>query len=372
MAETNILDQSIDEFIASTGLGSRERSLTNMLYGTNHAHTHPGLPYNKNTYGWTFFTRPQLNLRTVNVRRERSMYPLLSKEALSIQRYVRTMLDPRLQHSIFVNNKLSSRLEADKLVSPLVDKKNPFIPILTNSIINISGWPDEVVPTYTSSAGNRREQTAMVDGIYEINEVFDLNVTFTNYENDPLLLLFQTWMRYSSLVFEGRMSPYMDMIVENEIDYNTRIYRLTTDSSWRYLSYIAATGASFPVSTPIGKMFDYSKDKPYIEQTKEINISMKSIGVNYNDDITIYEFNKVHGIFNVEYRSYLEGNLQAMAKIPLELKPLLNFRGYPYVNPKTYEIEWLVGKDSKLYKQLTSKYDIIKDSEIIKLTEGIV
>ena len=71
-----------------------------------------------------------------------------------------------------------------------------------------------------------------------------MDVTFKNTKGNPLLYFFYIWIKYQTLVFEGILNPYMDMIVENEIDYNTRIYRLVMDQQKRYVTYIAATGAS--------------------------------------------------------------------------------------------------------------------------------
>ena len=60
-----------------------------------------------------------------------------------------------------------------------------------------------------------------------------------------------------SLVFEGKLVPYFDYMAENTIDYNTRIYRLVTDSTHMYVTKIAATGYAFPISVSI-KLPTYS------------------------------------------------------------------------------------------------------------------
>jgi hypothetical protein len=344
-----ILDMSIDNFINDSGIGSRDKAFSNLLYGTNHNRIDPNIQTNQSTYGWVFFTRPQLNLRTYNIRNVRKFYPLLSNNPLSIQRYVRVMLDPRLPHKLHIRADIPNFYNHEPIDTPLVDKFNPFIPILTNSVITTSGWPDEVTPIYSTTQGIRKEQLSMVDGTFETNDSVDISVTFKNYINDPLTTLFQTWGRYPTFTLEGTMNPYWDMALENELDYNTRIYRILTDSKWEYLTYIAATGASIPSLPSTGKMFDFNKDKPYNEQTKEVNIRFKSDGVDYNDDILIYEFNKVHTYFNPSYKKYMMGDKSSMDVIPNELKPILNFRGYPFINANNYKIEWLLNKSSKSY-----------------------
>jgi len=351
-----IYDGNINDFLENTNLGAMDKSLSNMLYGLKHTRLLPPVKSSLDYQGFTFFTRPQLNLRSTNLRNIRQFYPLLTKDPMTIQRYVRVMLDPRLPFKLYVNGKLEDKYYGSETIDcPLVDKFNPFIPILTNTIQNVSGWPDIVVPEWTSSSGLRREQVSYIDGTYEVNDVFDLDITFKNLVTDPILLLFQTWIQYASLVFEGMIAPYWDFVLENEIDYNTRIYRVVLDPTLKYIKRIAATGAAFPINVPTGKFFDFSNDRPYSDQTKEINIRFKCMGANYNDDILIREFNAVHGIFNPAYRSYLAGNKDVMVEIPYELLEIVNFRGYPYIDPKTYRFKWLLPKSSATYKTLEEK-----------------
>lgn len=331
--------ESLDEFYALTqSIGSIEKAIGNNLYGLNHQSTKGVVPENRDSYGYVFFTRPQLNLSTTNIRNIRKMYSLLTKDEMSIQRYVRCMLDPRLKF--------------DNISTPLVDSQSPFIPVFTNNIKNLSGWPDEVVPTFTSKEGVRREQWAIVDGFMDIYDSFDIDCTFRNTKDEPIILMLETWLRYMSNVFEGMMSPYMDFITENEIDYNTRIYRVILDESKRYVKKIAATGASFPVNVPTGKVFDYSDSSKYADQNKDINVRFKCIGAMYNDDILVPEFNAVSAIFNGDIANMLNKKAHNMVKIPYELLSMFNNRGYPVINTDTLELEWWISKNSLTYKKV--------------------
>ena len=69
-----IVSQSLDDYFQSTPIGSVDKAIGNNLFGINHRQI-PGLvPSNKDIYGFTFFTRPQLNLQTDNIRNERRFY----------------------------------------------------------------------------------------------------------------------------------------------------------------------------------------------------------------------------------------------------------------------------------------------------------
>jgi len=238
----------------------------------------------------------------------------------------------------------------------LVDPYMPFIPVLTNNVTSVSGWPDLVLPTFTSKEGVRREQWSIGDGPVEILEAFDLDCTFRNTKDEPIMQMMQVWINYIANVFEGLMSPYLDFIIENEIDYNTRIYRLVLDESKQYVKKIASTGASFPLNDPTGKFYDLVKGKNYNDQTREINIKFKCNGAMYNDDITVKEFNETSAIFNPEVRKMLRGKEHSLVKVPAELAEYFNHRTYPVISTHNLKLDWWVDSNSMIYKHIMRKF----------------
>ena len=344
---SNIL--SLEDFLlAATPVGSHARGIANNLYGLAHNSTRSPVPMNKDSYGLTFFTRPQLCFVDRNLRNDRMFYNLLTTNPYSVGRYVRCMLDPRMS--------VTSRVSC-----PFVDDRLGFIPILTNNITAISGWPDINMDTHTSKQGVRREAWSVADAPIDVLDAFDINCTFRNTKDEPIIMLFYYWIRYMALVFDGTFSPYLDFILENEIDYNTRIYRIVLDEHQRFVKKIAATGASFPLNVPYARFFDFNDTSPYNLQTKDIDITFKCNGATYNDPILIDEFNAVQGIFNGDMRINERGgnvdfSSRGMEKIPPELKDQFNYRGYPYINPDTLELEWWLPRDHPRSRLIKNAY----------------
>lgn len=384
--------QDIESFHRLTQVtGSIEKALGNNLYGIDHLGTKGMIPENRDTQGYVFFTRPALNLSTINLRRHRLFSGLLTQNANSIHRYVRCTLDPRLlfgQQSRTMNiDKMaggstagfshgdvstmkSQKMGGDPILScPILDNQQAFIPLLTNTIKTVSGWEDVVLPTFTSKEGLKREQWSIADGSVEIYNAFDIDCSFRNIKEEPLVLLFQTWIFYMAAVFEGLMNPYIDFIAENEIDYNTRIYRIVLDESKLIVKKISASGASYPLNVPTGQFFDYDDSSKYSTNSRDITIRFKCMGAMYNDDILIKEFNDTVGIFNPEMRKMIQGkNDHNMAKIPHGIIHMFNNRGYPYINPSTLEFQWWINKDSPTYKRIKS---YLKDSNTLNLNFDI-
>jgi hypothetical protein len=287
-----------------------------------------------------------------NIRHDRYFNQLATFEPDSIQRIISCTLDPRLHF--------------EGVTTTLIDHQNAFIPIFSNHIVSMSGWPDSVVETFTSKPGMANEVFAMVDSQPENYGVWDANVTFRNMTGDLITIMVDFWRKYASNVYMGKMVPYFDLLVENEIDYMTRIWRLVLDSKKLYVQKIGCTGASFPTSVPFGKSFDYQIDKPLNSSNDQIDVQFKCIGAMYNDPILVNEFNKTVEIFNSNMR--VENRSGAMEKVPYYSLDKFNFRGYPRINPGSYELEWYVPKQeyatvTALYRQT---YNTLKSNPVEK------
>lgn len=332
-----IVPHSLDDYFQSTPIGSLDKAIGNNLYGVNHRQVEGAVPSNKELSGFTFFVRPQLNLQNDNVRNLRIFAALMNDLPLSVQRFVRCTLDPRLIAGYkFNNNKIQP------ITCPAVDNNNPFISILTNNINSISGWPDVTLPTFTSAPGLYNEAHTMADGIAKNYESFTVDASFRNTRGDPILYLFYIWLHYCANVFEGKLVPYLDMIVEREMDYYTRIFRISLDKDRRTVTKMFSTMA-MPISVPTSAFADYNKERPYNEQNKDITIRFNCNGFETFDDVLVKEFNAIVNIFSPD----MDDNFreQGMVKLSPAVAHLCNNRGLPRIDPGTRELEWWVPVD---------------------------
>jgi len=289
---------------------------------------------------------------------DRKMTHLLSDIASSTQRYVRLTLDPRLG-TLGDNGVI--------LESPLVDNNNPFISLLTNTRVSITGWPDSIVPTHTSAPGVYKEESIMVDGITDFQGRYELDLTFRRVEDDPIMKLFTTWGRYPSLTYRGIMQPYYDFIRADEYDYNTRIYQLMLSDDGKYVKEIASTGASFPIAMNDGGVFNFdSVEDPYDDGGETSSFRFASVGAIYNDPITVLNFNLVTTYFHPGMKLMNQGRRgHGMVKIPQELMKALNNRGYPRIDLNTLELEWYLEKEI-----IDAKVKELEDNDIEGISNG--
>lgn len=337
------INTTLNDVFRITPLGDVRSSMGSTLRGINHRSTPLAVPINRDNHGYVFFTRPQLNLATENVRALRKMLPLLDQNHLSIPRAIRRLLDPRL--------------DPNEYPCPLVDERLPFIPLLSNHIISCAGWPDPVLDLFTSKPGQRREVYTVVDSAIEINSSYPLSCSFRNMPGDPITALFDHWMWYMSSVFSGDLVPYPDFIALNEEDYNTRVWRLVMDKNKQFVQKIACCGAGTVNANPIGNSFNFESDRPLNMLNDQIQIRIECVGFLYNDPILIHEFNQTVAIFNPDFYELLNdtGN-GADAYIPFDQRrppaeyvrlkhaelALFNNIGYPIIHPDTYELMWYV------------------------------
>lgn len=322
--------EELEKITRYAGRGGQGSAMAANFYGFNHRNIGTPLPKNTDSFGYTFFTRPRLRLSYDNLTADRTFALLNSKDTRSVHRWVRATLDP-------VQRKGNTE------GSPLVDPRQCFIPMLSNSLQSLSGWPDVTVDTYSSAEGLRKEQWSMADGFAKYHSVFSLNAEFKNTVNSPINELFYYWTQYALLVHEGVMHPHLDSALENEIDYQTRIYRLTMDSSRTFITDIAACGVAFPLASNIASKFDFSRESIYNDNNDMVSIPFQATGAIYKDPILMAEFNLTVQTFNMEMHDSIRPRVYQCLQ-PNEVN-LFNHFGYPRIDLDTGRLEWWVRKD---------------------------
>lgn len=335
------VSQQIDDVFKVSGTGSIDSAIANNYWGINHRQQPGAISINKDLFGLTFFTRPNMNLSSENIRSVRKLAPMVNSNSTSTQRIIRSYLDPTL----------AWRNLADG--SPLVDSQQAFIPLLTNNLISMSGWPDITLDSYSSQEGIYREVWGMGDSVVRNYSTYGITANFRNITGDPITPLFDHWLTYIDRVYIGEIVPYPDVLLRNEIDYQTRIYRLVLDETKRFVTKIGACGACYPDQLPLGAAFNFESDRPINDASHQISINFKAFGAMYNDDILIDEFNRTTQMFceglTDRYRD------QYFKKLSYDEVVAFNNRGYPRINPANMELEWYVTKEdyAERYPYLT-------------------
>jgi len=319
------------------GFGQLSSAVTMAYFGLSHRANLNPLPANHTASGYTFFTRPRLNLSYDNISQVRTFTPMLNTNPTSVARAVRALLDP------------VGAMRPDALAYPstLVDDECPFIAILSNNLMTISGWPDFMVDTFTSKQGIYREEWSIVDGFSRILNTFELTANFRNIVDDPISKLFYAWTQYSALVHEGVFDPYPEMILENEVDYDTRIYRVLLNTERTHVTSIAATGAAFPIVNNKGASYNFDFDKPVNTEMNQISIGFKCMGAEYDDPILVEEFNASVAAFALPMANSFRSNYYRLLTPAQAI--LFEGVGYPRIDPDTMEFQWWVrNRDYKL------------------------
>lgn len=331
------------------GRGDSNRALTNAYMGFNHRMSPNRLSKNLETPGLTFFTRPDLNFNEDNMRSSRRFNKMMENPLASDAYGIIAALDPE--------SPLTLRKDVSGLGAPLregipFDNRQAFIPFLSNTLISLSGWPDNALDIYTSEEGIQKEQWSMVDSTYEINNTYSLSAAFRNVEGDPITTLFTTWLEWMAGSYDGTFIPKARSIIQREIEYQTRIYRLVLDPTMRFVTKIGACFAAFPLNDNLGAAINFSGSDFINTETDNINIQFHAIGARYQDPALVEDFNYVVGMFNPDMLpliasddEYLPRGKDYMRLLTREEIIVFNYYGYPRINPITMELQWWVYSD---------------------------
>lgn len=330
-----------------SGRGSSASAMTNTLMGYNHRMAPTQVPKNRERTGYTFFTRPDMRIGRETVAASRRLADLANMPINSAHRAIIAMLDPLSELTTMVDGNSAMGMRCHPEIP--FDNRQAFIPMLTNRLVSLSGFPDNTLDVYLSNEGLKREQVAMVDSNYAVNYGYTLSAVFQNMDKDVLTEFFTTWLEMMSGYYDGTFIPRMRNLVQHEINYQTRIYRLIMDPTNRYVTKIGCAVAAFPVNDTLGAAMNVDSANPLMDANDQLNVQFQCIGAQYLDPILIEEFNATVAIFNPDMipednnaDTYRPSGWENLARIYPDEKDYFNYYGYPYIDPTSRELMWYV------------------------------
>lgn len=280
---------------------------------------------NHEVTGLTFITRPKLNLAMQSVRQDRVLATIDTLDARSLAFALRCYLDTKFAHditappagkgSVTTNTHLSSQ-------SPFFNDSTPFIVPLTNLITSQSGWPDYIIDTETTPGGFFSEDMTFAKGSDRLNKTYDFTLTFRDIQGGFIMAIFLLWTRFIDLVTRGEVMAYNEDIAARRLCYTCSIYRFVLDPSRQFITKWAKATGCYPISVPIGSVFNVGERESFISAAARIAIPFKVNKVEYMDPIILRDFNAIVTRFSPNVAS-----LKNVANLPQ-----YNFTGIPWIN----------------------------------------
>lgn len=347
---------NIDDLLSIAGIGPLDSAVTANFWGVRRGGQNLPQPLPLENTGITFFTKPRLRLTDDNILGN-ILSILANDDSKSMSRAIRAFLDPYTGGTQPHTATAAKGMNIKAYKSDLVDPLNPFITILGNSVISITGFPDSDMNTYTSPAGLFHESWSMADDIITLYGRYDLNAVFRGTYGDPIGTMTYLWLFYMSAVYLGEINPYIDSILDNEIDYQTRIYRFVLDVTRTRVLRMFCCGAAFPTAANTGANFNYNEGKNRIDEGDEYSINFTCSGAVYYDARILKWFNK--SVTNYNPNMLDENRESVYMKIPYENYHDMDNIGYPRINPENMDMEWWI--EPAVYNELISRgYNHVK------------
>lgn len=289
------------------------------------------VPPNQEYTGFTFITRPRLNLSLTNLVADDRFSAMRTSETGSYPFAIRCLLDTEF-----------AKRHPDAGNCPLFDPNNAFNTLLINACKSISGFVDPVIETETTTGGFFSEDQTYVIGTDRLAKTYDLQCQFRDIPGGPVSAMMDYWCQYEGNLQDGTMVQYGDAIDANRLDYTVSIYRLVTDRTRRFITRWAKCTGCFPVNAPTGVPFNKSAGESMIDAAREFSINFKCNRIEYNRPIILAEFNTL-------VRRYAgwdssKGNKGMKNKVAFNPRRVENnFVGLPYIRigKRGYELVYL-------------------------------
>lgn len=348
--EISLLVDKLHEMIYRSTGNSKYNIYSNYLSGIDKT-KNTTIESDVSRQGYVFIGRPVLNLRDSSLKQDRILSLINSLSSNTLSFGIRCWLDPIFSQ----RNKIATIIKG----SNLIDDSLPFIPVLSNTLKTMSGWPDPVLNTESTEGGFFSENLTFAKGFDELRKSVTFNLSFRDLQGSPVLSLFTIWFRFIHLVTRGIVLAYNKYIEERKICYSCSIYRFVLDTSGRFIKYWGKATGCFPISYPMGGYLNYDIANPISNFGNNITIPFTVNMPEMMDPIILSDFNM--------WVKRFCSDVESMDILTQDEQVHNNFKGIPYIDTKsgTNELQWRIDKSLKV----TDPYDSI--SNILDNMKGV-
>lgn len=333
------------------------------------------VPLNSLNHGYTFITRPRLNLSGGNLRQHPILSTLYSTDENSVPFMIRALLDTRLCNGqpLFRGTNANFDGMNEETVdfrnrtgkSGLVDVLNPFFTPLCNGLKGISGFPDFSISTETTEGDFHSGDFTFVNGGDMNNRTQELSLEFRDSQGSVILSCIYYWCLYMALQAKGVVMAYQDDIYEQRLNYTVSIYRFVTDETRRHILWWAKATGCYPKSATVGALFNISQGETTLSSAMNFSIPFVANDVKVNDPGALLDF-------NILMQSYCpEITTEAFADVSVGAK--YNFMGLPYIKTTStgLELKWRTSNYHKdmLVADTKTLAEVEKEVKALQKTE---
>lgn len=298
----------LDAASRSMGNGGYNNTVQNFVAKLDR-HGTAYVPPNMLNYGYTFITRPRLNLTTGNLRQHPALALLATDSPSSMAFAIRMLLDTCLSRGIPPfsyggNNTLTP--ENEKLYKAasqnlLMDTRNPFFAPLCNGLKGVTGFPDFNIETVTMGEDFHSGDMTLVKGAELFNRTQELSLEFRDIQGSVILSIFFYWCLYMALQSKNVVMAYPDDIYEQRLNYTVSIYRFITDHTRRNILWWCKATGCFPKSAPVGSIFNVNQGEVVLSAAQNFSIPFTANCVEYNDPGIIFDFRRLLRRYNPDF-----------------------------------------------------------------------
>lgn len=276
-------------------------------------------------HGFTFFTRPKLNLSTPSIRSDRILSLLDTLDTQTVAFTIRALLDTKLKELYGIS--------ADS--SPFFNAASPFIPILSNRLFALNGWPDPTLDVETTEGGFFSESITYPKGHDQLSRNYDISASFVDVQGSVVHNIILMWLRWIHLATRGLVTAYVEDIEQRRMCFTSSIYRFVMDPSSRFITKWAKATGCFPHSVPSGAYFNYDATASHVDVAMNLSVPFTVAGkIEYMDPIILKEFNMLAERYS--------SNIKNLDNAKESERLLYNFQCLPYIDltSGTNELLW--------------------------------
>ena len=332
-AAKKFLQRILQEAYIQMGHGLYTNTLQNFLSRLDR-HGTAMVPLNSMNPGFTFITRPRLNMTMANLRQHPVTASLASEDENSVSFMIRALLDTRMSRGqpVFAGSFSTHQTTTDEEIvfadkagkSGLVDVLTPFFIPLCNGLKGISGFPDFTIHEETTEGDFHSGDFTFAKGSDMNNRTQELSLEFRDAQGSPILASIFYWALVMALQAKGVMMAYPDDIYEQRLNYTVSIYRFITDHTRTHILWWCKATGCFPKSAPVGALFNVQQGEDVVSSAMNFSVPFIANDVKVNHPGHLLQFNRLMR----DYCPHITDQ-NKFPDVPYETQ--YNFNSLPYI-----------------------------------------
>ena len=244
---------------------------------------------------------------------------LLDQVAAELEKIHESPIDANLTDSFHKASELLVQthpgLESDGDQEYRFNYTSPFIPLLSNTCIELTGAKDLNLETFDYEEDERAQKQTVATGMDEFFSGGTFNTNHEDIKYGPVSFMYLAWIFYIHYVSRGYITTTRTHVIERILDYTSSAYVFVIGEDGRTIQRFGRFTGCYPTSFPLSSQLEH-RANPAEDMLQKVSITWHYDSFEALDPLIFKDFNflsESEWLFKLRYyyRAYSDGEVDS-------------------------------------------------------------